>query len=331
MKKLMLTTALSSVVAFGAVAQTQMTETAPNGAATANVPAFLVSDLTGKTLYTLDSEDTRALSASGEAGMDANTRANESLRWTSSDAFISGRDNWENIGSIGDVVMTQDGEVRGVILDVGGFLGFGTHTVMVATDDLYFVTEPDSDGSADDFSVMITMSQDQLENLPEWNPDQLRMGFEMSTNYRQDTGYQQDTGLTEGANDAMAGMQADPMADSTAPAAQADAMGATDTGVFGGDYAMLDGEERTADRLIGANVHDASGDDIGSVSDVVLDGDQRVSGLLVDVGGFLGIGSHTVNLPIDQAQIGWSETSDDVRVQVSMTAEQLEAMPEYEG
>lgn len=325
MKKLMLTTALSSVAAFGAVAQTQMAETAPNGAETSNAPAFLVSDLTGKTLYTLDSEDTRALSATGDATMDTNTRANESMRWTSSDTFIAGRDNWENIGSIGDVVMTQDGEVRGVILDVGGFLGFGTHTVMVATDDLYFVTEPDADGDASDFSVVIAMSQDQLENLPEWDADQLRMGFEMSSNY------QQDTGMTEGTNTTTAGMEADPMAQSTAPAAQAEAMGATNTGVFGGDYAMLDGEERTADRLIGANVHDANGDDIGSVSDVVLDGDQGVSGLLVDVGGFLGIGSHTVNLPIDQAQIGWSETSNDVRVQVSMTAGQLEAMPEHEG
>ncbi|TVQ59626.1 MAG: hypothetical protein EA355_00235, partial [Rhodobacteraceae bacterium] len=57
------------------------------------------------------------------------------------EVFLADRDAWESVGAIDDVVMTQDGDVRGVLLDVGGFLGFGARTVMVDIEDLHFVSE----------------------------------------------------------------------------------------------------------------------------------------------------------------------------------------------
>lgn len=100
--------------------------------------------------------------------------------------------------------------------------------------------------------------------------------------------------------------------------------------VLSGDYETLEREERTAERLIGADVYDAAGDRVGSVSDLVINGED-IEGLLVDVGGFLGLGAHTVNLPIERAEIGWKPSDDDVRVQVALTRAELEAMPEHEG
>ena len=103
----------------------------------------------------------------------------------------------------------------------------------------------------------------------------------------------------------------------------------TDGAVFGNDHRMLQAEERTVDRLMGADVYDANGENIGSVSDLVLDGESRISDVVVDVGGFLGMGSHSVRLSIQDAQIGWSDTDDEARVQVSMTGDQLEDMPAH--
>lgn len=328
MKKFMLTTALGSIVAFGAVAQTEMTTTTQQSASQGSVPAFLVSDFTGKTIYTLDNEDSRALRAQSGTGADGASLTGEDrnrLRWTSSDTFFAARDNWDNIGSIDDVVMTQDGQVRGIILDVGGFLGFGAHTVMVEIQNLYFVADGDASENIDDFFVVIAMSQDELEALPEWNNDQLRDGFALTSDH------QRASGVAETGRTASEGMRTEAAADTATAGTQTQQMGRTTTEIFGGDYAMLEGEDRTVDRLLGASVYDANGDDVGTVNDVVLDGDQRISGLLVDVGGMLGVGSHTVNLPIDRAQIGWSASDGDVRVQVMMTGEELEAMPEHDG
>ena len=74
---------------------------------------------------------------------------------------------------------------------------------------------------------------------------------------------------------------------------------------------------------------DATGEEIGNVEDLVLR-NQQVQGLVVDIGGFLGLGAHTVNLPVHSADIRWMPADEDVRVQVPMTRAQLEAMPEHD-
>lgn len=303
MKSFMLTTAMCTGVALAATAQTAPAEAEGDATMGNIVPAFLSSDFTGKSLYTLDSDAARAIGQ--DAGMMAPAERDR-LRWTSSVTFIADRDNWSNVGSIDDIVMTKDGQIRGVLIDVGGFLGFGARTVQVDLDQLFFVTEAGAPEDIDDFFVVIAMTQDELENLPEWNDDRLRTGFEVRS-YGDDMGSVQGSALP---------------ADGAAPGAGP---------VFTEHHQMLQGHERTADRLLGANVHDAHGDNIGRVDDVVIGGDNAIESLIVDVGGFLGIGAHTVSLPVDDARIGWSDTDGDVRVQLSMTADQLEALPEYEG
>ena len=321
MKTLMLTTALVTATAFGAAAQTGTeTEQEMNGAGGAQgmVPAFLSSDFTGMNLYTLDSESVAEVAQDGMAAEDR-----DRLRWTSSDAFLADRDNWENVGNIDDIVMTQDGAIRGVLVDVGGFLGFGTHTVMVDIDELYFVSEEQEAEDIDDFFVVVAMSTEQLENLPEWDPEQLSAGFEMRTGTQTDAMEhdEDDTAAAVPSNGA------DAMEEDTAATAEP----ANGSEVMGEGFATLDESERTADRLIGADVYDAQGENIGSVDDVVLAEDQRITDIVVDVGGFLGIGAHSVALPIDDAKIAWHDEDGEARVQVSLTADQLEAMPEYEG
>ncbi|TVQ58003.1 MAG: PRC-barrel domain containing protein [Rhodobacteraceae bacterium] len=167
---------------------------------------------------------------------------------------------------------------------------------MVDIEDLHFVSEDPEAEDIGDFSVLIAMSADELEALPEWEEAMLRTGRDVRP-----AGAGDHAAAGEGAGRA----------------------------VFGAEHAMLEGADRTADRLLGADVYDAAGDHVGSIDDVVLGDDDAVQGVIVDVGGFLGIGAHTVSLPIEDARIGWSD--DDVRVQVAMTAEELGEMPEHEG
>jgi sporulation protein YlmC with PRC-barrel domain len=50
--------------------------------------------------------------------------------------------NNESIGSINDLLMDKSGNIKGVVIGVGGFLGVGEHLVAVAFDQIKFVTEP---------------------------------------------------------------------------------------------------------------------------------------------------------------------------------------------
>jgi ribosomal 30S subunit maturation factor RimM len=51
--------------------------------------------------------------------------------------------------------------------------------------------------------------------------------------------------------------------------------------------------------LMNANVISATGEDIGSVDDVLMDNQGRVLAIIVGVGGFLGIGQRDVAIPVD--------------------------------
>src|SRR6476661_5392302 len=47
----------------------------------------------------------------------------------------------DKIGAISDVIVTAQGQVKGVVVEAGGFLGMGTHYVLVALNSLKFSNE----------------------------------------------------------------------------------------------------------------------------------------------------------------------------------------------
>ena len=73
--------------------------------------------------------------------------------------------------------------------------------------------------------------------------------------------------------------------------------------------------------LIGKDVTNSAGDDIGEVNDVVMVDGRPV--LIVGVGGFLGIGEKEVTVPYDEATM----SSDGLMV--PMTKDQLKTQPAY--
>ncbi|MEA2869773.1 MAG: hypothetical protein QOE39_4488 [Bradyrhizobium sp.] len=51
-------------------------------------------------------------------------------------------DNNESIGSINDLLTDKNGNIKAVVVGVGGFLGVGTHLVAIPFDKIKFVNEP---------------------------------------------------------------------------------------------------------------------------------------------------------------------------------------------
>jgi sporulation protein YlmC with PRC-barrel domain len=51
-------------------------------------------------------------------------------------------DNNENIGSINDLLTDKSGNIKAVVIGVGGFLGMGSHLVAIPFDKIKFVNEP---------------------------------------------------------------------------------------------------------------------------------------------------------------------------------------------
>src|SRR3954453_1317869 len=51
-------------------------------------------------------------------------------------------DSNESLGSINDLLADKSGNIKAVVIGVGGFLGVGEHLVVVALDKVKFVDEP---------------------------------------------------------------------------------------------------------------------------------------------------------------------------------------------
>jgi sporulation protein YlmC with PRC-barrel domain len=81
----------------------------------------------------------------------------------------------ENIGSVADLVIDQNGQVKAAVLSVGGFLGIGDKHVAVPWNQVKIGAAPrasasgSASGSADaarDPAVMVNMTKDQLKQAP---------------------------------------------------------------------------------------------------------------------------------------------------------------------
>jgi len=96
-------------------------------------------------------------------------------------------------------------------------------------------------------------------------------------------------------------------------------------------YADADRAVLTAEDLQDANVYDATNADIASVSEVLLTADGQIDQVIVDVGGFLGMGAKPVAIPFDSLTLWQNADNSDLRIYLPMTREQLEALPDYAG
>ena len=306
MRHLLFSTALLAASAFAMPAHASQDAPRVDRAAEETVPAFLSSTFTGMRVYSISPDSTLSLNPVNPDVVTAPGRA----RWSRSDAFMSDRNDMENIGEVADIVITHDGEIQGILVRFGGFLGMGSRTVLLTTNHLNFVSRSSADNAAENFFVVMSLTKDELEALPEWDAQQLQTGFSLTGGeiYR-DGNAQPRTVMS--------------------PSSWDNREAAQQTGVFSGGYVLLARNQWSRDRLVGAQVYADNGDRVGTVSDVTMNGNNAVAGLIVDIGGFLGMGGHTVRISADQAEVGWNEGKEDTRINLPMTRSQLEALPAY--
>lgn len=110
----------------------------------------------------------------------------------------------------------------------------------------------------------------------------------------------------------------------------------TDSAAETGDMPQLTDTERaalTAEDLEGVAIYDATDEHVGEISDIVLTDDGQVEQVIVDVGGFLGLGEKPVAVSFDEIEISRDQdgATDALQATTSLTVEEFEAMQEWQG
>ena len=305
MKTLLMTTAIMAGLAGPALAQ----DANPVFQTEAAGPSVAASDLIGARIY------------ASEAAVDA-------------DASEGVQEGWNDIGEVNDLVIGRDGTVDAVLVDIGGFLGIGERQVAVDMAALRFVQDDATD--ADDWFLVMQADRASLDTAPEWVVPGDATGAEVQTGATTGDAAATDPAVTDPAMTDQAATEpaATDQAQAEADAEAADADMAADAGAQGSmtlpeGYTSVEREQLTAEMLTGANVRDTSDASIAEISDLVLTGDGQVTDVILDVGGFLGIGAKTVAIPMDRLTVAQGGAGD-VAIWVDMTKEELEALPEHQ-
>ncbi|MCU9850229.1 PRC-barrel domain-containing protein [Defluviimonas sp. WL0024] len=251
------------------------------------------------------------------------------------DAFDGIQDGWEDVGEVNDVILSRDGAVEAVLVDIGGFLGIGERQVAVDMDALRFVADGSTADNEADYFLVMQAGRAHFEEAPEysWTRGAMEKVVGEAEQAAEATG--------EAVGDA-----AEATAETVENTAEATADAASDTlaavGVAADEVAgaerehvMRDGYEPAADAdmntemLTGAPAYDANDEWIGEISELIINTDGEITHGIIDVGGFLGIGEKPVELEIAQIDILRQSDGGDLRVYVPLTKEEMEALPTY--
>jgi hypothetical protein len=76
------------------------------------------------------------------------------------------RKDWSDVGEVNDVVLDMSGNIKAVVLGVGGFLGIGEKDVAVEISSLHKVRE---NSDATDWFLVVNTTKDMLTNAPSYN------------------------------------------------------------------------------------------------------------------------------------------------------------------
>lgn len=349
-RTLLATTAVATLLSTGAIAQTttQPADTMNQApAATTTQDPAMQNPATAEQRMVTHADGNLASNIIGEAVYNG----------TSDDA--------ERIGEVNDIVIGSDGSIEALVIGVGGFLGIGEKDVAIEydlaswvdrDDDRWIVVETTADAlkAQPEFDRLAYQPMPEGTDVAETKPatEQDLANAPVNGEAAADNENVADAPVNEAAqNDNMAAAPADGNAanqnmatdgttttvvvvdpaqnatNETAPAA-----GTDDTRTAAIDrstLAPMGQEDLTAENLIGTTVYGANDENVGEIGDIVLTQDGQIDAVIIDVGGFLGIGEKEVAVGMDRLEFMLGENGNRY-LYTPFTEEQLEAQPAYD-
>ncbi|BCG98108.1 hypothetical protein MesoLj131b_01080 [Mesorhizobium sp. 131-2-5] len=201
-------------------------------------------------------------------------------------------DNAEKIGEVNDIILSKDGTAKSLVLGVGGFLDIGEKNVAY---DFSKAQWAQKDGKR---WLVVSATKEELKALPDF-----------------DAKAYDATGSTASTN-------ATPPA-STAPTTNSSA--AVDKNTL----TEMPIDKIRAEDLIGTTVYGADDANVGKIGDVVLTGDKKIDAVIIDVGGFLGIGAKEVAVGFEKLKF-MTDKNGNKYLYTSFNKAQLEAQTAYD-
>jgi len=226
--------------------------------------------------------------------------------------YSSVADDAQEIGTISDMVVTSGQGISAVVIGVGGFLGIGSKDVAVDFAQLEWAER--NDGSR---RWVLETTAEALTAAPAfiWTDSEEANGPAMTPAEEQEQLVPGDPNAAPVDPDLTTDQPDRPVISTTL-----DRTGLTD----------FDGSTLTAEELRGTGVYGIDDEPVGTISDVVVAPSGAIDALIVDVGGFLGLGAKPVAVGFDNLSFS-ADTSGTRYLFINTSREQLEAQAAYDA
>ncbi|WP_333474500.1 PRC-barrel domain-containing protein [Mesorhizobium qingshengii] len=214
------------------------------------------------------------------------------------DVYDSAADNAVKIGDVKDVVLSKDGKAKYIVIGVGGFLGIGEKNVAYDFSKAEWVEK-----KGERWLVAKTTKQD-LQAQPDFNLKAYDTAAALNTNGVAAKSTNEDPAWAT--------------TDKTATAA-----------IDKSSLTEMPMDKISTKDFIGTTVYGADDAKVGEIGDVVLTGDKKVDAVIVNVGGFLGMGEKAVAVGLEKLKF-LSDKDGNRYLYTNLTKAQLESQTAYD-
>jgi hypothetical protein len=227
--------------------------------------------------------------------------------------YASAAEDAERIGEIDDAIVGEDGSIKAVIIGVGGFLGMGEKNVAVDFNRLSF----EKTGDGDEFRLVSALTKEELEKAGAYEASERTGSADEKMPVTKES-----TANNVPATSTVATVDKEATTTATEPKNTRES--------FMEGRTKLSSEKLEAETLTGAWAYDSEYNHIGEVGEVLVTADGKIDAMVIDVGGFLGLGEKPVAMAFKEVELYRNE-SDEIAVIVPYTEEQLDTATAYDA
>jgi sporulation protein YlmC with PRC-barrel domain len=97
----------------------------------------------------------------------------------------------------------------------------------------------------------------------------------------------------------------------------------------GPSFITVQSNDMLSSNVVGLSIYNSQNNDIGKIQDIAFDSSKQVTGYILSVGGFLGMGTHYVAVNPGSIMVAYDAQNKAWKATMNATKDQLKSAPEF--
>lgn len=97
----------------------------------------------------------------------------------------------------------------------------------------------------------------------------------------------------------------------------------------GPSFVTVQNTDMLSSNVVGLDIYNQQNNSIGKIQDIAFDASKQITGYILSVGGFLGMGTHYVAVDPNAVMVQYDAANKTWRATMNATKDQLKSAPEF--